>query len=201
MHAPLFCSLLVSGYSGATPGHSGAPRVAMEGSTFKAQAASPWTMTDVKAPGTDLLELSFMIKQTNVEKLEATLLAVSDPSSPSYGQHLTNAAVHELVKPLDAAIEAVEAFLTSHGAQPQRATPNGDMITAVVTFAQAEEMLGATYMRFEHRTGLALHRTLRYSLPRVVAEHVDLVAPTVHLPAVRTPKMDGCVGQGLVPVD
>ena len=42
------------------------------------------------------------------------------------------------------------------GAHPE----DGDMITAVVTFAQAEEMLGATYMRFEHRTGLALHRTL-----------------------------------------
>ena len=30
------------------------------------------------------------VKQTNVAQLEKQLLAVSDPRSPEYGQHLTN---------------------------------------------------------------------------------------------------------------
>ena len=36
------------------------------------------------------LQLVFALKQTNLPALEAKLLAVSDPSSEEYGQHLTN---------------------------------------------------------------------------------------------------------------
>ena len=185
-------SLFSLGYSSAA--HD--VRVPMEGSAFDA-ASSPWAMTNFKAPRADLVELTFMVKQQNVDELEKTLLAVSDPASPSYGRHLSNAAVHELVKPRDASIEAVKSFIASHGAQPVMATPNGDMISATVTFEKAEAMLNAEYMRFEHRAGTVLHRTLAYSLPAAVAEHVDLVAPTVHVPAVRAPKQDGVEWDGV----
>lgn len=177
----LVFSLLATSYSGAT-----ISRVPFEGSKF---SPGPWSMTTVRAPSTDLIELTFMVKQRNLDRLEQTLLDVSDPASPSYGKHLSNTAVHELVKPLDASIQAVEAFISSHGAKPLRTTPNGDMISALVTFEQAEKLLDAKYMRFEHRAGRVLHRTLAYSLPKEVAGHVDLVAPTVHLPKVRSPKV------------
>ena len=126
-----------TGFSGAA--HA---RVPMEGSAFT--ASSPWAMTNFKAPGADLVELTFMVKQQNVDVLERTLLAVSDPSSPSYGKHLSNAAVHELVKPRDASIEAVKAFIVSHGAEPVLTTPNGDMISATVSFAASWTMARKT---------------------------------------------------------
>ena len=72
----MLLSLFSTGFSGAA--HA---RVPMEGSAFT--ASSPWAMTNFKAPGADLVELTFMVKQQNVDALEQTLLAVSDPSSPS----------------------------------------------------------------------------------------------------------------------
>ena len=55
-------------------------------------------------------------------------MAVSDPDSPTYGQHLSNEQAHALVAPAPASIAAVMAFLRGHGVEGVRATPNGDII-------------------------------------------------------------------------
>merc|ERR1719246_284819 len=64
-----------------------------------------------------MLEMTFAVKQQNVDKLEEQLLAVSSPSSMRYGQHLTNEEVHQLVAPRSEDIDAVLSFLASHGAE------------------------------------------------------------------------------------
>jgi len=145
----------------------------------------------VKGPsaGTQLLELTFAVKQQNVDKLQEKLLAVSVPTSPEYGKHLTNEQVHDLVAPLPADIEKVMAFLASHGVAGRPLTPNSDIIGATVPVTLAEKMLAAKYEELSHEsTDLPVHRaTSGYQLPSEVADVVDFVTPTVHLPGVKTP--------------
>lgn len=61
------------------------------------------------------LELTIAVKQTNLAELESTLLAVSDPDSPRYGQHLTRDQIDDLVAPRAEDIAVVLSWLQEHG--------------------------------------------------------------------------------------
>jgi len=141
------------------------------------------------SPDSLMLELVFAVKQQNVDKLAEEVLAVSSPASHRYGQHLSNQEVHDLVAPATPDINAVLAFLESHGVQGQKVTPNGDMIAARVSVRLAETMLSAKYEALHHEgTNMTLHRTpAGYSLPTTVASAVDFVSPTVHVTSSRQP--------------
>ena len=102
------------------------------------------------APRSQMLELTFAVKQTNTDKLEAALMNAADPDSANYGAWLSNEAVHRLVAPAAASAAAVRAFLTANGVLDfADASPNGDFITAAVTVAQAEALLSTTYEAFQ----------------------------------------------------
>lgn len=148
------------------------------------QAPAGWSSTG-SAPREHLLELTFAVKQTNTDQLEAALLNAADPDSASYGEWLSNEAVHALVAPAQESVDAVRGFLAQRGVAATCATMNCDFITASVTVAQAENLLGAEYQAFEHTSGHVVHRALSYRLPVGVALHVDFVSPTVQLPSIR----------------
>ena len=142
------------------------------------------------APKDAKIELTFALKQQNLDKLESKLLAVSTPSSSTYGKHLCNAEVHRLVAPRDADVQALKSFVPSAVSQ----TPNGDFQTALMTIAEAEDLLGAHYETLEHATsGVRVHRCTRsgYRLPAPAAAALDFIAPTVHVPGVRSARVQG----------
>jgi len=136
-----------------------------------------------------LIELTFAVKQQRLQELHDVLMSVSDPRSPSYGEHLSNDEVHKLTAPKPEHLAAVENFLKSHGVEGKHATPNGDQITATVSFAVAEKMLSARYLELTHTaTGVVANRAVSgYSLPKEVAEAVDFVSPAAHVPGVFNP--------------
>jgi tripeptidyl-peptidase-1 len=134
------------------------------------------------------IELLFAVKQQGKQELHDALMRVSRPSSPEYGQHLSNDEVHQMTAPDPAHVEAVVTFIRSHGGEPVTATPNSDMITAKVTTETAERMLSATYHQHHHSSGKVISRIADgYSLPDEVALAVDFVSPTVHFPGVHRP--------------
>ena len=57
-----------------------------------------WRVAGATPRGTKL-ELTFAVKQQNMDVLEARLLRTSDPKSAEYGRHMTNEAVHALTAP------------------------------------------------------------------------------------------------------
>merc|ERR1719399_2217387 len=89
------------------------------------------------------IELLFAVKQQGKQELHDALMRVSMPSSPDYGQHLSNEEVHQMTAPDTAHVEAVMSFIRAHGGAPVAVTPNSDMITAKVTVETAERMLSA----------------------------------------------------------
>lgn len=130
------------------------------------------------------LDLVVAVKQGNTEKLTAELMAVSDPRSKRYGQHLSQAEVDALTAPTDEAVRAVTQWLESAGLSPEKVTTNGDFIHAHVTVAEAETLLNTTYTGYHHQdTETSVVRaSAPYTLPADVAKHVDFVTPTTSFP-------------------
>jgi tripeptidyl-peptidase-1 len=57
----------------------------------------------------------------------------------------------------------------------------GDRITIRVSVAEAEQLLGTRYSVYRHPdTDSYIVRTVSYSLPSILHEHVDLVTPTTY---------------------
>merc|ERR1712166_149030 len=144
---------------------------------------SDWTVVG-RSPAAQKMELLFGVKQQNLDQLEKALLQSSDPTSPQYGQHLTNLQVHDMIAPSSQNLNVVYEWLQSHGITAQPASPNHDWIRALVTIGQAEELLQAEYHQIFHpESNATAHRLLEsYQLPESVAAALDLVAPTVHIP-------------------
>jgi len=139
--------------------------------------------------GTDpeaTLEVLLAIKQSNTKELEETLLEVSDPASPRYGQWLALEEVDALVAPASASVTAVTNWLASHNIQAEKVTSNGDFIRAIVTIAAAEDILNTQYAYFHHAdtNTTVLRASAPYTVPAHVAEHIDFVSPTITFPPV-----------------
>lgn len=143
-----------------------------------------------RAAASTPLDLHFLLAQRNLPELEAALYAVSDPSSPEYGQHWTMEEVNDLVAPSPQHVSQVLQWLRSHGVSTRdiSSTPNSDMLRVRVSVAQAEAMLRTEYFEFAHRErkDVQIVRTLRYSVPDYLADAIDVVGPTVRFPSQAT---------------
>eukprot|EP00937_MAST-01D_sp_MAST-1D-sp2_P003047 g3047.t1 len=122
--------------------------------------------------------------------------AVSDPASPSYGQHWTAAQMRARVfAPADAHRRVVE-WLEASGADVRGSAPNRALIDATLAVADAERAFGVRLGGFVHaRTGAHAIRTVRavgaagaagaaYSLPSAVASLIDVVDGLARFPPV-----------------
>ncbi|ETW78233.1 serine protease S53 [Heterobasidion irregulare TC 32-1] len=107
------------------------------------------------APAQHTLTLHLGLAQGNFKVLEDALYAVSTPSNPRYGQHLTKEETEALIAPTPETVAA--------------GSPAGDYIRVNATIAQAK--FGATAIR-----------TLEYSTPAALKDHVNFIHPTVSFP-------------------
>jgi len=162
--------------------------VALEPVSSEPQLPKGWVAHGL-APREQKLELTFAVRQQGLEELHAALMRVSVPSSPDYGKHLSNAEVHALTAPESRHVESVLSLLRSYGAEPTKRTSNGDFITAVVPVKVAEQMLSAKYVELHHAASgvQVLRAPAGYALPPEVADALDFVSPTVHVPGVWRP--------------
>ena len=174
--------------------------VAMEQATVE---SAEWTRLAAKPSPEQNVVVRIMMRHeaSDVAQLEATLYAVSDPASPRYGKHLTNAEVAAMTPISAAKASTVRAFLAKGGATIEGVVPNGDILRASMTVAQAERLFATEMATFTSasRPGLVLTRAAKaYSLPADVAAAVYVVGDLVGLPAtsmltkkIVTPSGDG----------
>ena len=111
---------------------------------------------------------------------------VSHPESPNYGAHWTAAKVAQTFRPSAESVQTVRAWLAQNGIAPERVRLNGSggWLTADVTVAEAEALLGTEYHVYAHEDGAeSVGCDKAYHLPEHVSKHVDLVTPTVHFDA------------------
>ncbi|KAG2011221.1 tripeptidyl peptidase SED3 [Coprinopsis cinerea AmutBmut pab1-1] len=145
------------------------------------------------------LTLHIGLKQWGVGRLVEELGRVSDPGDSRYGQYLSKEQVEEFTRPHPDTRRIVEDWLSFYGVLPPRytlkspsqtldtITQSQDTITLSLPLSQAERLLNTSYHTFLHRaSNTAVLRTLSYSLPRILHEHVDLVSPTTYFGTIRS---------------
>jgi tripeptidyl-peptidase-1 len=104
--------------------------------------------------------------------------------TPRYAQHLSKAEVASFMTPHSSSVEAVESWLAFHNIDRisiGRVGVGSEWVTLRLSVAEAERMLGAKYHIFHHSaSGQRVVRTLAYSLPRELHQHIDVIAPTTY---------------------
>ncbi|XP_051237387.1 tripeptidyl-peptidase 1 [Dicentrarchus labrax] len=141
-----------------------------------------WTHVGRVNP-TEELELTFALKQQNVNLLEETLSLVSDPDSASYGKHLTLEEVSSLVRPSELTQKVVRHWLQSHGITNCLTVRTQDFLQCTMTAEVAETLLpGSKFHRYT-RDGQSLVRSSApYSVHDDVHQHLDFVGGLHRLP-------------------
>ncbi|KAH9919448.1 subtilisin-like protein [Epithele typhae] len=139
------------------------------------------------APSDTTLKLRFALAQADSSSLVDALYAVSDPSSPQYGEHLTKAQVEAFVAPKNETTEAVNAWLTASGLAATSISPTGDWVSVDIPVSKANQLLNADFTVFTNEaTGKQAVRTMSYTLPDELQGHVDIIHPTVVFPVANT---------------
>ncbi|ETW78995.1 serine protease S53 [Heterobasidion irregulare TC 32-1] len=139
------------------------------------------------APATDTLDLRLALTQNNFQGLEDALYAVSTPGNPRYGQHLSKEEVEELVAPSSDTVSAINEWLSSNGLTSSKVSPSGDWIAVNTTVEKANELLDADFSTFTQLdSGTKAVRTLSYSIPASLKDHISFIHPTIAFPVKST---------------
>ena len=80
----------------------------------------------------------------------ATLKAISDPSSSSYGQWLTNAEFDARYAPAKSSVTAVQDWLRSEGFQVTKTLPSGMYVEASGSVAKVESTFGTSVHNYSY---------------------------------------------------
>ncbi|VDB87353.1 unnamed protein product [Peniophora sp. CBMAI 1063] len=132
------------------------------------------------------LRLRIALVQSDIAGLKDKLMEVSTPGNAAYGQHLSKDELFAYTSPKASTVDAVQKWLSENGLESTQASPAGDWITITTTVKQANALLDADFSTFSNsQTGDAVIRTLSYSIPASLKEHVELVHPTVSFPGPR----------------
>jgi tripeptidyl-peptidase-1 len=110
--------------------------------------------------------------------------AVSNPTSPKYGQHYSFTDLKKLVWN-EQAISMVKSFLAAHNISPDQIylAPNGEFIRVVTSIQTIEEMFDTELYHFESKSyGNSIKRALSYAVPEHLVEHIELVSGMTNFP-------------------
>ena len=96
---------------------------------------------------------------------EATLKAISDPASASYGQWLSNAAFDARYAPARASVTAVQSWLKSQGFQVTTTLPSGMLVEASGSVAKVQSVFGTTLHNYSYLGKTVRANATQLSLP------------------------------------
>ena len=143
---PLTClSLSLSPLCSALCSASAHPVSVLRG----ARAPSTWSRVS-DATSSSMVKFFLALPQQNLAELDRLFWAVSDPTSPQYGDFLTAQEIQALVSPPLSSRQAIIAYLTSKGVHPAHIQDFGDSIEVDTTVRVASTLFDAAFHVFEH---------------------------------------------------
>ncbi|KAF3764454.1 hypothetical protein M406DRAFT_91507 [Cryphonectria parasitica EP155] len=147
--------------------------------TYSLYNAAPkgWSLVDSLAQDS-VQTFSIALTMQNIDQLESQLLDVSTPGSASYGQHWDEDTVNSYFAPSDDAVSSVTTWLESNGITGY--SVDGAFVDFVATVDAANTLLNASYQQFTNGATTKL-RTLSYSLPDSVEDHIALIDPGLYI--------------------
>ncbi|KAK7053675.1 family S53 protease-like protein [Favolaschia claudopus] len=142
-------------------------------------AAPPGFTNSGAAPDSELITLKFALTANNHLGLEAKLKSISTPGSPDFRQWLSKDEVKTFVQPSDKTRSTFNAFAYANGLTPAVVSPNGDWVSLMLAVSAANDLFGARFERFTHRSlTQPITRTLSISLPAELVGHVEAIHPS-----------------------
>ncbi|KAL1850710.1 hypothetical protein VTK73DRAFT_9606 [Phialemonium thermophilum] len=117
------------------------------------------------------------------EGLEEKLLDVSTPGSPNYGKFLTKEEVEKLFPPPSDAANKVANWLRGNSIVDY--TMDGGFIDFSADIETANRLLNASYQYYRN-SGVSKLRTLHYSIPDDLGQHIAFVDPGTFFGRART---------------
>lgn len=133
-----------------------------------------------QATSDSLLNLQLVLKPRNIGGLKDVFEAVSTPGSNRYGKHLSQEEVAVFVKPSNLSTALVTGWLTSNHLDSKSVSFSGSVLQVSLPVSKANEILGTDFQVFrEDATGKQTIRTLGYSIPATLKEHLQHIHPTV----------------------
>jgi len=127
------------------------------------------------------------VTQPHPEKLENTLMDVSDPESKNYGNHLSRQELKKMMKPRSESSYAVMNWLRQAGVAEDDIQNDGEWINFVTSVDNAGRMMETEFFRFQSTANRDIQkiRTLEYSIPSELTAHIDLIQPTTRFGQIR----------------
>jgi tripeptidyl-peptidase I len=133
--------------------------------------------------GSRTITLQASLKLQNLDQLEERLKAVASPDSPTYGQYIDADEAKQLFAPSEASRTAVLAWL--RGAGITDIADHGWYVNFGTNVTTANDLLSSQF-QFFLVDGTEKLRTLEYSVPEQLAEHIELISPTTFFGKTRT---------------
>ncbi|OBZ75872.1 Tripeptidyl-peptidase sed3 [Grifola frondosa] len=135
------------------------------------------------APDTTL-NLRIALAPSDTPGLHKALYDVSTPGSANYGRHLSKTEVEKFAAPKPESVDAVNAWLKENNIDARTISPAGDWMAFDVSVSKANELFSSNFSVYKHGgTGMETIRTLSYSIPASLKDHLDLVHPTISFPS------------------
>ncbi|KAJ4360821.1 Tripeptidyl-peptidase sed2 [Didymosphaeria variabile] len=148
----------------------------------------PQGWKEVGVPAQDRkLHFRIAVHSPDHDLFEQALLEISTPSHYRYGQHLKRDELKQLIKPREESTNAVLSWLEDSGIPSEDIVDDGEWVNFLATVATAEDMLDTKFKSYQNvnRPDVKKIRTLRYSVPQAVREHIDLIQPTTRFAQLR----------------
>ncbi|KAI3321893.1 subtilisin-like protein [Xylariaceae sp. AK1471] len=138
------------------------------------------------ADDSQVLKLQIALKQGDVEGFEQAVLDMSTPNHPNYGQHFQDHdEMKRMLLPREESLSSVHTWLREAGVE--QIEEDADWMTFKTTVGIANKMLDTQFAWFvsEEAKPKKVLRTLEYSVPEEIAQHINVVQPTTRFSAVR----------------
>lgn len=140
-----------------------------------------------RADADDTVHVTLALKQLNTEWLDDTLVAVSDPNSPRYGNYMSLADIVQHVHADERGVNAVMEYFRAYDLTPRFTMGNGFAVLDIPV-STAEELFSARFYKYHHQSDptLSTIRTLTYALPDPIASHLEFTCCIDQLPHPNT---------------
>ncbi|KAI1305721.1 peptidase S8/S53 domain-containing protein [Xylaria venustula] len=138
------------------------------------------------AEDSQVIKLQIALRQGDVEGFEQAVLDMSTPDHPKYGQHFqTHDEMKRMLLPSQESLSSVYTWLSEAGVE--NVQEDADWMTFKTTVGVANKILDTQFAWFvsEEAKPRKILRTLEYSVPDYISEHINLVQPTTRFAAIR----------------
>lgn len=150
-----------------------------------------WT-EDGAPPASTLMKFRMAIRNDRMAEFEQRTIDIATPGSRLYGHFMTREEVNNFLRPSDDAVRTIYSWMKSEHIPEDSIERHGNWITFTVPLSRAEKMLDTQFHYFRNDVSQKADiRTFRYSVPKHVHAHVQMIQPTTRF---GQPSLQGAPG-------